>query len=639
MANLIITTRCNRGCQYCFGGKHTARKDMKFADILKIMDIAVASGFHQVRLLGGEPTLHSDFASILHAAIERDLEILIFSNGLMSSEALEAIMKTPPEKCHVMLNLNINDMPKKHSRISQVAKTLGKMAFISINIYSPEMPLKNASDFAKIHGLEYQIRIGLAHPRLDRQNSYLHPRHYKQVGEEIENFFDIIDKDDFNLNLDCGFVPCMFTPDFLEVAEIKAEELGLRCGPIPDILPDLTSIHCFPLGELDELPISGITTFQEMRNMHEQRINVFKKIGIFQECSQCDFMQNNLCMGGCPSLAMIRSNRDYLNKDNLLNNRFEAKASSTIIPENVKSWSIPYIDQPLDFWETLLMKFRGEICEVYFPLEISSSEAELTTKSFIYLEELLESKIVPMAAIVNSHKGPNQIEQKKEKIIDQLLKLGESYRLKTVTLSDLRLAEMIRKQIPNLHLVAHYLSNIIDQAYIKMLGDLFDILIPPIHFIGFPDRLCSIRDVFPGRILLIVNEFDPNNSNMYSKNLIDGESCSQFIWSEQNQFMCRPGTFILPQHIDHFEPFVDEFKLSDKFILFEPEKYMKILNAYVSRTALWPHEIGEKNDPSLANSLVPLKVFQYTLNCNHVCDHCSVCKRVKDGMDKLRISP
>jgi hypothetical protein len=606
---------------------------MDMVDAVKIMDLALASGFPQVRLLGGEPTLHPDFAAILRAAVERELGILVFSNGLMPSEALEAIVNTPQKKCHVMLNLNLDVMPQAGSHISRVAKTLGEQAFIGINIYSPGMPLRKASDFAKAHGLERQIRIGLAHPRLDRQNRYLHPRHYQQVGKELECLFDSIRADGFSLSLDCGFVPCMLTPRFFEVTGIAAQELGCRCGPIPDILPDLTSIHCFPLGELDELPISGLHTFQEIRSMHEQRVGVFKEVGIYKECSQCSVRQNGSCAGGCPSVAMLRSNRTGLTMSGPPTLGPVTSTPSTKAATTVKPWAIPYIDQPVEFWEALHAGFGEAISEVYFPLDLSSDGSGRSLERFVHLRELLDSGTVPMAAVVKPPVLPEPVERIGVRVVDELVSLYEHYGIIAVTLSDLRLAEMARKRLPTLRFSASCSPDMVEPGQVQALGDLFDVLVPSTRLIRRPDHLLAIRAAFPGQIRLLVNEgclascLDPKQ---YSCEMTHDKATPQSLCSSRlrrKPWLRLTGAWVLPQHVDIIDSLGDEFALAGQMALDEPEQYRRVLHAYISRTALWPHEIGGGPASILSRVPVPLATFTWMLQCDHVCGHCSICRR------------
>ena len=364
MGNLVLTTGCNRKCAYCFADHSASPMEIRLDAAKEAMDWVAASGRSEIRLMGGEPTLHPQFPVILRAALERGLKVLLFSNGLMPDDSLTAIMEAPADMCRVMLNLNIGDADTGdiHGLMSRTAAALGMRAFVGVNIYQPGLPLMDAVDFGMTHGLEKVIRVGLTHPRMDRKNLWLHPRDYRRVGNELELFLRRIQPEGYSLSFDCGFVPCMFSDDFPRMADVDAAEIGCRCGPIPDILPDLTAIHCFPLGELDQLPISGIDTVKQMNDLLQKRTAVFRGIGIYRECRRCPLLQSGQCGGGCVAAALLRSSRTPTAGNTPASDRCGAPT------EAVKTWSIPYIDQPVEFRAEIAEDHGAAIKEVNFPV-------------------------------------------------------------------------------------------------------------------------------------------------------------------------------------------------------------------------------------------------------------------------------
>ena len=56
---LIITSRCNFNCPYCRGTDIDGQKrDMTFEEIKKVVDFWAKNRIKNVRLSGGEPTVH-----------------------------------------------------------------------------------------------------------------------------------------------------------------------------------------------------------------------------------------------------------------------------------------------------------------------------------------------------------------------------------------------------------------------------------------------------------------------------------------------------------------------------------------------------------------------------------------------------
>jgi molybdenum cofactor biosynthesis enzyme MoaA len=110
MANLIITNVCNQKCCYCFADSYLQNNERPSANLSlstfnKYLDYLDRSKIDQVRLLGGEPTLHPDFALFVKKSIQRRKNILIFSNGLMPESALQTLLEIPKDNVRVLVNV------------------------------------------------------------------------------------------------------------------------------------------------------------------------------------------------------------------------------------------------------------------------------------------------------------------------------------------------------------------------------------------------------------------------------------------------------------------------------------------------------------------------------------------------------
>jgi len=634
MPNLVITTSCNRACGYCFTDRRAGDRNMAAQDAAEVLDMFRVSGLKQVRLLGGEPTLHPEFTVILEQALNRDFEVLIFSNGLMPPGALEAIARAPERRCRVMLNLPVGPdrSPDEDKFLSAAAARLGPRASVGVNLYAPGMALSDASEFVKRYGLARVIRVGLAHPRLDRANRYLHPRHYRRVGEELEQWFDAVGPEGFRLSFDCGFVPCMFSGQFVESAAAEPVEPGICCGPIPDVLPDLSSVHCFPLAELDQLPISGIGTIQELGKMHQARVRAFRRPGVFPECAACELRRQAQCHGGCISAAMLRSRSSV-----------GSQRAVAVLPEArkvapaPKAWAIPFVDLPVDFWQSLVADHGSAIREVYFPAAIDGLGSGRPPQPQQNLRALLAERAIPMSVLVNPMVLPQPLEAIGPRIADELLRLYEMYGVAAATLSDVRLAELVRRRVPAMRLAASCLLDVTEPGQARSLRGVFDVLVPATRLVRFPERIEALGRAFGGPLRLLVNEgcltgcldrkqhfYEMAAGGGFPKSLC-GERLSREPW------LRLTGAWILPQHLGCYDGLADEYKLAGRVTLCEAELYRKVLKAYVRRTALWPHEIGGGPASVLERLSVPSAQFLQLLLCSHVCQDCSICRRIAAG--------
>jgi len=85
---LIITSRCNFNCPYCRGTDINGEKrDMAFDEIKKVVDFFALNKIKNVRLSGGEPTVHRDILEIvkyIKTTCNEIRHIAISTNGYAS---------------------------------------------------------------------------------------------------------------------------------------------------------------------------------------------------------------------------------------------------------------------------------------------------------------------------------------------------------------------------------------------------------------------------------------------------------------------------------------------------------------------------------------------------------------------------
>lgn len=327
MANLAISATCNRKCAYCFTGDHLSGGTagghfLNLRDFEARLDFLDRSGIDQVRLLGGEPTLHPQFPELVKRARARNKKIIVFTNGLMPEEALVCLESLSPEASHVLVNVNEPDDAGKGvlERQRAVLRRLGERAMPGFNIYrmdsNPDFLL---SLVAQTH-CKPAIRLGLAHPCLSGANRHLHPKQYRAIGEQIVRLARLAAGNGTRLEFDCGFVRCMFSDADLAVLQATGADVGWRCNPILDVDIQGRVIHCYPLSRLGSLPLAPDTDAPGLRTAFETRTRPYRQAGVFPECSTCPFKavgdgtsSSERCPGGCLAAAMRRFHHSPFN--------------------------------------------------------------------------------------------------------------------------------------------------------------------------------------------------------------------------------------------------------------------------------------------------------------------------------------
>ncbi|MFJ2093099.1 radical SAM protein [Streptomyces sp. NPDC087901] len=79
---LEVTDRCQLACTHCYAESGPTRDhgSMSVEDWTRIITEAAAGGARTVQLIGGEPTLHPEFAALLGHALEVGLRVQVYSN-------------------------------------------------------------------------------------------------------------------------------------------------------------------------------------------------------------------------------------------------------------------------------------------------------------------------------------------------------------------------------------------------------------------------------------------------------------------------------------------------------------------------------------------------------------------------------
>ena len=284
---------------------------------LQALDFVDRSGVKQIRLLGGEPTLHPEFISLLELALTRNKPIRIFSNGVMPEAALRFAATLPASQLSFIINLSasFDDPNRAHERAKSALARLGERVIVGLNIsrpWSKFAPPEISDDIGYLldlidqYGLRRTIRIGLAHPRTDSANAFLHPNQYHAAGRRILSLSRRALERSVGLKLDCGCVPCM-APELLDSAfGGLSQQLRGHCGPVLDILPDGRVIPCFPLAGVHSVKLQDGHNANTLRALFERHLAGYREMGVWSICPNCGFRKQGACTGGCVAAVIKR---------------------------------------------------------------------------------------------------------------------------------------------------------------------------------------------------------------------------------------------------------------------------------------------------------------------------------------------
>ena len=310
MANLSITNVCNKRCAYCFAGDTRGEFGDSFMSSVtfgKALDYLERSRINQARLLGGEPTLHPEFISFVRKALRRNLDIMIFTNGLMPLKVLDFLSRIPDGHLTILLNTINPDEgnPKGIEKQKKVMEKLGRHIIPGVNLYSRTFELDYVLDYFAEFDLRKEIRLGLAHVVLSRNNRFLHPKEYSAVGAKIIILKEKTDRMGIRIGFDCGFVPCMFPADTHVLLSEELKKAGNCCHPLIDLLSDGTFISCYPMNNLMKIKLDDHVTAPDLIQKFDAGLKTYYGSGIYPHCTSCP-MFNTRCNGGCMSFRIQR---------------------------------------------------------------------------------------------------------------------------------------------------------------------------------------------------------------------------------------------------------------------------------------------------------------------------------------------
>jgi len=311
VTNLVVSSVCNRHCAYCFtldqvppGRRFLSLR--AFEEHLAFLD---RSGIDRVRLLGGEPTLHPRFPELVSRARRAGKAVTVFSNGLMPPPALACLEALPTQECTVVVNVTPGGSARTLERQRETLRRLGKRAMPGLNLYRTDLAPGFLLDLVAETACRAVVRLSMAHPVLSGRNRFIHPGQYRTIGARVASLAGPAAAAGVRLELDCGFVRCMFSEAELESLHRAEADVGWRCNPLLDLDLEGRVLHCLPLAGLLSLPVAPGANVESLRAELEAQVRPYRQAGVYRECSTCTFKAAGDCSGGCLAATIRRFRR------------------------------------------------------------------------------------------------------------------------------------------------------------------------------------------------------------------------------------------------------------------------------------------------------------------------------------------
>lgn len=302
MTNLLVTTACNAGCEFCFARSlmGSARAEhMPLRRFERVLEMIRDCDGAEVRLVGGEPTLHPDFPELATMAESRGLRLTVLSNGLMPDATVDRLARLAEDRCSVLINCNGALHGADPQRLHQVLARLGPKIVLGFTIdripFDPEPMLTLLEDHPRLGRF---LRVGIAHPALGAVNRHLHPKQYPAVGALLAPLARRATALGVRLAFDCGFVRCQLDDDTVDALNTNGAQTRFECRPIVDIAVDgCTAVHCLATADRFTMELDG--SLHALRKGLATQRRAFETVGIYRECGSCSWRVSGECDGGC----------------------------------------------------------------------------------------------------------------------------------------------------------------------------------------------------------------------------------------------------------------------------------------------------------------------------------------------------
>jgi hypothetical protein len=138
-------------------------RDSPPAAFLEALDQLQKLGLSRLRLLGGEPTRHPDFAWMLTRALERGFSVLVRSAGLVPHAVVKKLERLTPEQVTLLLPVVIPGevWPHQLEQQAQLFGRLGPRVLPGINLLFPAVKLDFVLDGIERYALARRVRLEL----------------------------------------------------------------------------------------------------------------------------------------------------------------------------------------------------------------------------------------------------------------------------------------------------------------------------------------------------------------------------------------------------------------------------------------------------------------------------------------------
>jgi len=281
------TLKCNLSCAYCFNRGIQSGKDISINEFEKIVSIISDTGVKEIDILGGEPTLHYEFAQIVDIIYKNNLRATISSNG-SDINILEELSKIyNGELIKIGISIHSDQITRElHEYIIKYKPLLKSVCSKQQTI--PE----TAQQYLRLSGIEYYLLFMDTLYHDDLKNSLPFYEYFKRI-KSVTGVFDNVS------GVFCsGFIPDIEHYPVLQYVRCPAGTTKLS------VLPDGSVYPCYLLSRHDDFRLGNILVDDFGRIWKNPVLDFFRNYEK-NSCINTSCKLFSLCHGGCPAVSLL----------------------------------------------------------------------------------------------------------------------------------------------------------------------------------------------------------------------------------------------------------------------------------------------------------------------------------------------
>lgn len=181
---IVLTDRCNFKCPYCRGLKKELQGDISLFSAQSIINYWANEGLKNIRLSGGEPTLHKDILEIVEYTHNRKIErIAISTNGYSDLNLYLKLIEAGVNDFSISLDACCSSTGYKMcgrkgawERVINNIKELSKLTYVTLGVVVTEETVNSLADT-----ISFGISLGVSDIRI------ISSAQYNQILPVIKN--------------------------------------------------------------------------------------------------------------------------------------------------------------------------------------------------------------------------------------------------------------------------------------------------------------------------------------------------------------------------------------------------------------------------------------------------------------------